>query len=123
VSATHKIEIHQTGDQVVATVPAIDAVVTGATEEAALREAERAIIARMIEESEKRKRRRRGKGPHGRIERVGTWVGIHRRLPDLTGPFEGGNEFIPSISCSVPGITSCPLNTGTKHSLLDGNVT
>jgi hypothetical protein len=61
VSATHKIEIHQTGDQVVATVPAIGAVVTGATEEAALREAERAIIARMIEEAEKRKRRQRGK--------------------------------------------------------------
>jgi predicted RNase H-like HicB family nuclease len=61
-SATHKIEIHQTGDQFVATVPAIDAVVTGATEEAALREAERAIVARMIEEAEKRKRRQRGKG-------------------------------------------------------------
>jgi hypothetical protein len=36
-------------------------VVTGETEEAALREAERAIVARMIEEAEKRKRRRRGR--------------------------------------------------------------
>ena len=61
MSATHKIEIHQTGDQFVATVPAIGAVVTDATEEAALREAERAIVASMIEEAEKRKRHRRGK--------------------------------------------------------------
>ncbi len=57
----YKIEIQQTGDQFVATVPAIGAVVTGETEEAALREAERAIVAKMIEEAEKRKRRRRGK--------------------------------------------------------------
>ncbi len=62
MSTTHKIEIQQTGDQFVATVPAIGAVVTGEIEEAALREAERAIVARMIEEAEKRKRRRRGKG-------------------------------------------------------------
>ncbi len=62
VSTTHKIEIQQTGDQFVATVPSIGAAVTGETEEAALREAERAIVARMIEEAEKRKRRRRGKG-------------------------------------------------------------
>lgn len=108
MSTTHKIEIHQTGDQFVATVPAIGAVVTDATEEAALREAERAIIARMIEEAER--------------EQEPGWVSIRGYL-DLTGPFEGGNEFIPSISCSVPGITFCPLNTGTKHSLLDGNVT
>ncbi len=49
----YRIGIQQIGDQFVTTVPATGAVVTGETEEAALREAVRSIVVKMIEEAEK----------------------------------------------------------------------
>ncbi|HYT34621.1 MAG TPA: hypothetical protein VEL69_06265 [Ktedonobacteraceae bacterium] len=61
MEATQTIEIEETGGKFVATVPTIGATVTGATLDEALANAEQAIVARMIEEAEKRKRRRRGK--------------------------------------------------------------
>ena len=53
----HTIEVQQIGDQFQATVVGIGAKVTGATLDEALAEAQRAIVASMIE-AEKRKRKR-----------------------------------------------------------------
>ncbi len=53
----HTIEVQQIGDRFQATVAGIGAKVTGATLDEALAEAQRAIVASMIE-AEKRKRKR-----------------------------------------------------------------
>ena len=57
----HTIEVHQIGNQYEAIVAGIDVKVTGATLDEALTEAQRAIVASMIEEA-KRKKQKRGKG-------------------------------------------------------------
>jgi hypothetical protein len=61
MNTTHTIEVIPTGDRFTAIVKELGATVTGATEEEALTEAQRAIVASLIE-AEKRKRRKRGKG-------------------------------------------------------------
>ena len=61
MSTMHTIEIIPTGDRFTAVVKELGATVTGATEEEALTEAQRAIVIHMIAEAEKRKRRRHGK--------------------------------------------------------------
>ena len=62
MSGKHMIEVQQIGDQYEATVAGIGAKVTGATLDAVLTEAQRAIVASMIAEAEKQKKRKRGKG-------------------------------------------------------------
>ncbi|HEX9133195.1 MAG TPA: hypothetical protein VF844_12965 [Ktedonobacteraceae bacterium] len=58
---TQTIEVRQIGDQYEATVPGIGAKVTGSTLDVVLSEAQRAIVANMIEAT-KKKRKPRGKG-------------------------------------------------------------
>jgi len=57
----HTIEVHQIGNQYEAIIAGIGAKVTGATLDEALTEAQRAIVANMIEEA-KRKKQGQDKG-------------------------------------------------------------
>ncbi len=58
IDTIQDIHIEEVDGQFVATIPKIGARVTGVTHDEALTNAQRAIVAAMIEEAEKRKRRR-----------------------------------------------------------------
>jgi predicted RNase H-like HicB family nuclease len=58
IERVQDIHIEEIDGQFVATVAKIGATVTGATPDEALTNAQRAIVAAMIEEAEKRKRRK-----------------------------------------------------------------
>lgn len=58
IDTTQDIHIEKVNEHFVATIPKIGATVTGATHDEALTNAQRAIVAAMIEEAEKRKRRK-----------------------------------------------------------------
>ena len=57
----HTIEVHQIGNQYEAIIAGIGTKVTGATLDEVLTEAQRAIVASMVEEA-KRKKQKRGEG-------------------------------------------------------------
>ena len=58
IDAIQDIHIEEVDGQFVATIPKLGARVTGATHDESLINAQRAIVAAMIEEAEKRKRRK-----------------------------------------------------------------
>lgn len=58
IDTIQDIHMEEVDGQFVASIPKIGARVTGATHDEALANAQRAIVAAMIEEAEKRKRRK-----------------------------------------------------------------